>query len=55
LRLHLDSQHSAHQLSVTAAKTLLSDLIIEEQKSAITPEKMIQATAEHYGIRTEDI
>ena len=55
LRLHLDSQNPLHQLSVQAVKTLLSDLIAQEQKSAIIPEKIIEATAEHYGIRTEDI
>lgn len=55
LRLHLDSNHPAHALTITAAKTLLSDLLIEEQKSALTSPKIIQAVAEHYGIRTEDI
>lgn len=55
LRLHLDSQHSAQHLSILATKTLLSDLLIEEQKSALTPAKIIQAIAEHYGIRAEDI
>lgn len=55
LRLHLDAHHSAQHLSVTAAKTLLSDLFAEEQKSALTPPKIIQAIAEHYGIRSEDI
>lgn len=55
LRLHLDAHHTIHALSVTAAKTLLSDLLIEEQKSALTSPKIIQAVAEHYGIRTEDI
>jgi len=55
LRLHYDSQHPAQQLSITAARTLLTDLLAEEQKSALTPTKIIQAVAEHYGIRTEDI
>lgn len=55
LRLHLDSHNSAQSLSVAAAKTLLSDLLIEEQKAALTPSKIIHAVAEHYGIRTEDI
>lgn len=55
LRLHLDAQHPAQHLSVTAAKTLLTDLMGEEQRSALTPSKIIQAVAEHYGIRTEDI
>lgn len=55
LRLHLDSYHTTQNLSVAAAKTLLSDLIIEEQKAALTTPKIIQAVAEHYGIRAEDI
>jgi chromosomal replication initiator protein len=55
LRLHLDSQHTIQNLTVAAAKTLLSDLLIEEQKSALTLPKIIQAVAKHYGIRTEDI
>jgi chromosomal replication initiator protein len=55
LRLHLDSHHTLQNLTVTAAKTLLSDLLAEEQKSALTSPKIIQAVAEHYGIRTEDI
>jgi chromosomal replication initiator protein len=55
LRLHLDAHHSIQNLTVSAVKALLSDLLIEEQKSALTPPKIIQAIAEHYGIRTEDI
>lgn len=55
LRLHIDAQHGVETLSITAAKTLLSDLLAEELKSAVTPSKIIQATAEHYGVREEDI
>ncbi len=55
LRLHLDSKNTLASLTPTAAKTLLNDLIEEEQKSAITSAKIIQAVAEQYGIRTEDI
>lgn len=55
LRLHLDANHTTQNLTVTGAKTLLSDLLIEEQNSALTTPKIIQAVAEHYGIRTEDI
>jgi chromosomal replication initiator protein len=55
LRLHLDSNHSLSALSITATRILLSDLIEEEHKSALTPQKIIQAVAEQYGIRTEDI
>lgn len=55
LRLHLDPHHSVNSLTIPFAKSLLSDLMIEEQKSAITPTKIVQAVAEQYGIRTEDI
>ncbi|WP_068466515.1 chromosomal replication initiator protein DnaA [Candidatus Protochlamydia phocaeensis] len=55
LRLHLDSKNTLSSLTTTAAKTLLADLVDEEVKSAITPAKIIQAVAEQYGIRTEDI
>ncbi len=55
LRLHLDSHHSLDNLSVAAVKALLSDLLNEEQKAALTPPKIIQAVAEYYGIRSEDI
>lgn len=55
LRLHLDAHHSIEQLSVIAVKTLLTDLLAEEQSLALTPQKIIQAIAEHYGIRREDI
>ena len=33
----------------------LKDLIEEEEKSAITPSKIIQTISERYGIRMEDI
>lgn len=55
LRLHLDSHHSIHGLSAIGAKTLLADLIAEQQKIAITPPKILQAVAEYFGIRIEDI
>ena len=55
LRLHCDSQHASQNLSVPAAKALLTDLLIEEQKSATTPPKIIQSVAEYFGLRSEDI
>lgn len=55
LRLHLDSRHSMTQLSLPTVKTILADLLDEEQKSVLTPQKIVQAVAEHYGIRVEDI
>ncbi len=55
LRLHLDDQNSLQTLSLQAAKVLLADLLAEELKTALTPSKIIQAVAEFYGIRVEDI
>lgn len=55
LRLHLDSRYSIQNLSTTTAQTLLSDLLLEEQKSTLTSLKIIQTVAQHYGIRSEDI
>jgi chromosomal replication initiator protein len=55
LRLHLDAKNSINHLTPVAVKTLLADLIEEEQKSAVTPAKIIQIVSEHYGLRTEDI
>lgn len=55
LRLHIDARHPISSLTVPTIKTLLSDLIIEEKQSAITPERIVQAVAEHYGLRLEDI
>lgn len=58
LRTHLgqhDYRHSSMQLSLPFVQQQLSDLIAEEQKRALTPEKIIQNVAEYYGIRSEDI
>lgn len=55
LRLHLDAEHSIQTLALPAAEVLLADLLLEEQKQALTPTKIIQAVSEHYGVRTEDI
>ncbi len=55
LRLHIDITHPTAQLTVTFVKQVLEDLLVEEEKQALTPDKIIQAVAEHYGIRAEDI
>lgn len=55
LRLHLDSQHSIGSLSLARIKELLADLELDEQKSALTPRKIVHVIAEQYGIRVEDI
>lgn len=55
LRLHMDMQHTSSGLTIAGVKELLRDLLLEEEKSALTPTKIIQTLAEQYGIRTEDI
>jgi chromosomal replication initiator protein len=55
LRIHLDSPQATATLTVPSVASLLADLIIEEQKSALTPPKIIQGVAEHFGIKSEDI
>lgn len=42
-------------LTPLQAKRYLSDLIEEEQSTALTSEKIIHKVAEHYGIKIEDI
>lgn len=37
------------------AQKLLGDLLQQEEKNALTPEKIIKAIAAHYGIRSEDL
>ena len=58
LRSHLnDHTHNlkSTQLTVPQVKHFLSDLILEEEQAAITPQKIIQFTADHFGIRVEDL
>lgn len=55
LRLHIDIRQPTAQLTVAFVKQALSDLLVDEEKQALTPEKIIHAVAEHYGIRSEDI
>ena len=58
LRSHLNENTNSiktTQLTVPQVKNFLSDLILEEEQAAITPQKIIQFTAEHFGIRSEDL
>lgn len=57
LRSHLNPDHSVttNQISLPYAQKQLSDLMQEEQHSALTPPKIIQQVAEFFGIRPEDI
>jgi chromosomal replication initiator protein len=56
LRSHLENQKkSSLELSVEEVEQILSDLILEEKKEALSPEKILHATADFYGIRVDDI
>lgn len=58
LRTHLDEAGYAKPhapISLQQAKTLLNDLILEEQKNILTPVKIIQHVCDHFGIRPEDL
>lgn len=44
-----------HQLSLTHAKQLLSDLILEEEKGALTPDKVIYQVASYFDLEQEDL
>ena len=53
LRCHLQTRENA--LTTQSVGQLLADLIKEEQKSALTAERIVKGVAEFYGIRPEDI
>ena len=58
LRCHLKQGKPgfrSNTLTVELVESLLEDLLKEEKDSAITPNKIIESTAEFYGIRSEDI
>lgn len=42
-------------LTVPAAKVLLKDLLAEEEKKILTPQKIVQILGEYFGIEAEDI
>lgn len=58
LRTHLDE--STHHfpvpsVSVTQATAILNDLLVEEQKTRLTPQKIIQQVCEHFGLLPDDL
>ncbi|MDP1879623.1 MAG: DnaA/Hda family protein [Parachlamydiaceae bacterium] len=55
LRLHLGQEHTIQGLTIPAVKILINDLLQEEIKSALTPQKIVESAGAHFGIRTEDI
>lgn len=59
LRCHLETdarlKRDSRLLDKARAAKMLSDLIEQEQKIALSPEKIISAVSEIYGIRVEDL
>jgi chromosomal replication initiator protein len=61
LRLHIDGNSpgrrstASSSLTPTAVRDILEDLIAEEERQTLKPEKIVQAVAESYGIRLEDL
>lgn len=59
LRCHLeeDARYKRNSLLITlaSAKRMLSDLFSQEQKRALSPEKIIAAVCAKYGIRMDDL
>ncbi len=42
-------------MTVPVAKQILADLIQEEEQNTLTPQKILKAVAEQFGIKAEDI
>jgi chromosomal replication initiator protein len=58
LRSHLSCKNNAQKadsITLQQMKVLLSDLIEKEKEQLISPERILQKVAEHYGIRPEDL
>jgi chromosomal replication initiator protein len=59
LRCHLDGnaihKRNPQTIDKQAARKMLADLIAQEQKAALSPEKIISAVSAVYGIRSEDL
>ncbi len=55
LRSHLQKLPSAEDFGKEQLKRLLADLLEQEQQIQLSPEKIVKAVAEVYGITTEDV
>lgn len=58
LRCHLNrntAKSSSSHVTVPLAKQLLADLLLEEAKSAVTPTRIVAASAEFFGICPDDV
>lgn len=47
--------HSGVPMTIDVAREILKDIINPEEDKKLTPEKIIEVVAEHYGVRAEDI
>lgn len=47
--------HPGTEMTLDVAKDILKDIINPDEEKKLTPEKIIEVIAEHYGVRTEDI
>ncbi len=57
LRCHLGngSKGESHSLDVDSVRKMLSDLIAQEQRVFLSPERIIAAVAAAHGVRSEDL
>lgn len=55
LRTHMRNLRSSWQVDANSAKEMLKDLLEEESKEAVSPQTIIQAVAEFYGIPSNEI
>ncbi len=53
LRLHLNGGKAP--LSVSLAKHLLGDLILEEERAALSPKKILKAVADYFELNVEEL
>lgn len=58
LRTHLQSKNAnilTASLSLHQVQNILKDLILQEEKKNLSPDKIIKCISEHYGITSQDI
>lgn len=53
--LILRTHNTGKMMTVPVAKQILADLIQEEEQNTLTPQKILKAVAEQFGIKAEDI
>ncbi len=55
LRSHLEKKRNLQHIDKKAAEKMLADLLLQEEQTALSPEKIISAVSTIYGIRNEDL